>query len=72
MEATVHLLAGLQQVRWVRQELPRLSLALSAASWDEVRYLTSFGLQVTVIGVFVLIVEQTESPGDRRLPPDGR
>ncbi len=60
MEATVHLLAGLLQVRWVRQELPRLPLALSAASWDEVRYLTSFGLQVTVTGVFVLIVEQTD------------
>ena len=60
MEATVHLLAGLLQVRWVRQELPRLPLALSAASWDEVRYLTSFGLQVTVTGMFVLIVEQTD------------
>ena len=29
MEATVHLVAGLLQVRWVRQELPRLPLALS-------------------------------------------
>ena len=53
----MHLLAGLLQVRWVRQELPRLPLALSAASWDEVRYLTSFGLQVTVTGLFVLIVD---------------
>jgi O-antigen/teichoic acid export membrane protein len=60
MEAMVHLLAGILQVRWVHEELPHLSLAMSAASWDEVRYLTSFGLQVTVTGVFVLIVEQTD------------
>lgn len=60
MEATVHLVAGLLQVRWVRQELPRLALDLRSATWDEVRYLTSFGLQVTLTGIFVLIVEQTD------------
>jgi O-antigen/teichoic acid export membrane protein len=60
MEATVHLIAGMLQIHWTRQELPELRLSPSLVSWAEVRYLTSFGLQVTITGLFVLIVEQTD------------
>jgi O-antigen/teichoic acid export membrane protein len=60
MEAIVHLLAGMLQIRWTREELPGLRLTPSSVSWGEVRYLTSFGVQVTVTGMFVLIVEQTD------------
>ena len=60
MEASVHLIAGMLQIRWTRQELPGLRLCPSLVSWAEVRDLTSFGLQVTVTGLFVLIVEQTD------------
>jgi O-antigen/teichoic acid export membrane protein len=48
------------QIRWTREELPGLRLTPSSVSWGEVRYLTSFGVQVTVTGMFVLIVEQTD------------
>lgn len=60
MEALAHVAAGVLQVRWVWQELPSLRLGLRWASLDEARHLTSFGLQVMVSGIFVLIVEQSD------------
>jgi O-antigen/teichoic acid export membrane protein len=60
MEAIAHLAAGVLQVRWVRQELPALRLSLRAVSAQEAHALLRFGAQVTLGGISVLIVEQTD------------
>lgn len=60
MEALAHLAAGVLQIRWVRQELPSLQLSLNGVRLQEARDLLGFGVQVSLAGIFVLIVEQTD------------
>lgn len=60
MEATAHLAAGALQILWVRQELPGLRLRAADVCMQEARDLLAFGVQVTLAGVFMLVVEQTD------------
>jgi O-antigen/teichoic acid export membrane protein len=60
MEAIVHLLAGLLQVRWVRQELPHLAISWQAADRTHARALVGFGGAVLAMNLCSLIIEQTD------------
>jgi len=60
MEAVVHLLAGVLQIMWVRKEMPLLRVSIRAVRIREAHDLLAFGVQVTLAGIFVLIVEQTD------------
>lgn len=60
MEAVVHLLAGVLQVRWVRQELPDLRVAWRFADREHARALVGFGGTVLVMNLCALVIEQTD------------
>lgn len=60
MEATAHLLAGVLQIRWVRQELPDLRLSWVAADREHARGLVGFGGAVLLTNLCALIIEQTD------------
>jgi O-antigen/teichoic acid export membrane protein len=60
MEAIAHLAAGLLQVRWVRQELPTLTLSWRLADRTHARILLGFGGTVLAMNLCALIIEQTD------------
>jgi O-antigen/teichoic acid export membrane protein len=60
MEAAVHLLAGMWQVRWVRQELPDLHVSWHSADRAHVKALVGFGGTVLVMNLCALVIEQTD------------
>ncbi len=59
-EATIHLVAGLFQYRWVSQELPDLKLSWKLANIDVARKVVGFGGALLAIGLCSLIIEQTD------------
>jgi O-antigen/teichoic acid export membrane protein len=60
MEATVHLLAGLVQVRWVYAELPGLQLSWRAVDATIAQSLVRFGLSLLALGLCALAIEHTD------------
>jgi O-antigen/teichoic acid export membrane protein len=60
MEAIAHLAAGGLQIYWVRRELPMLRLGILNVRARHAIDLLSFGIPVTLAGIAVLIVEQTD------------
>jgi O-antigen/teichoic acid export membrane protein len=60
MEAIAHLAAGLLQVHWVRQELPRLTISWRAADRGHARALVGFGGAVLIMNLCSLVIEQTD------------
>jgi O-antigen/teichoic acid export membrane protein len=59
-ETAVHLLGGVLQWKWVREDLP--ALALTAANLDgrTAWHLVSYGASLLVLGLTVLVIEQTD------------
>jgi O-antigen/teichoic acid export membrane protein len=60
MEAIVHLSAGLLQYRWVREELPSLSLAWRHVDASLAGPLLSFGGTLVLTNLCSLVIEQTD------------
>jgi O-antigen/teichoic acid export membrane protein len=60
MEATAHLLAGVLQIRWVRQEVPDLRLSWRDADRRNARALVGFGGAVLLTNLCALVIEQTD------------
>lgn len=60
MEALVHLAAGILQITWVREELPNLRIDARHIRSSEAKSLLAFGVQVTLSGIFILVIEQTD------------
>jgi len=60
MEAVAHLFAGLLQVRWVRQELPALTLSWRLVDRAHARVLVGFGGTVLAMNLCSLVIEQTD------------
>ena len=59
-EMTVHLLAGVLQIRWVYQELPTLSIARRHVNRADASRLLSFGGTLMLINICSLLIEQTD------------
>lgn len=59
-EMTVHLLAGVLQIRWVYQELPSLSIAARHVSRADAGRLLTFGGTLMTINICSLLIEQTD------------
>jgi O-antigen/teichoic acid export membrane protein len=60
MEAVVHLLAGVLQIAWVRQELPDLRVSWRAADRRHMRLLVGFGGAVLAMSLCSQIIEGTD------------
>jgi O-antigen/teichoic acid export membrane protein len=60
MDAALHLLAGIPQVRWVRRELPDLSVGWRHIDSRLGRRLVAFGGVLLLTGVCSLVIEQTD------------
>ncbi len=60
MEAAAHLLAGVLQIRWVKQELPALRIAWSLANQTHATAIVGLGGTVLAMNLCALVVEQTD------------
>lgn len=60
MEALAHLLAGIFQYRWVREELPELALGWRHADRSMAGPLLSFGGTLMATSLCSLVIEQTD------------
>lgn len=60
MDAALHLLAGIPQVRWARQELPGLELRWRYVDRALVGHLTTLGGALLLTSVCSLVIEQTD------------
>ena len=59
-ETAIHLLGGLLQWRWVRDELPDLALTAGNLDARTAWQLVSYGASLLVLGLTVLVIEQTD------------
>lgn len=59
-EMSVHLLAGILQIRWVYQELPDLSISSRYVTRTDAGRLLTFGGTLMVVTVCSLLIEQTD------------
>jgi O-antigen/teichoic acid export membrane protein len=60
MELSVHLLAGILQIRWVYQEIPGLQLTWRLVNRHEGIRLLSFGSAMLAVTICSLVIEQTD------------
>jgi O-antigen/teichoic acid export membrane protein len=59
-EMTVHLLAGILQIRWVFDEIPDLRLSWRLVNRTDTARLLSFGGAILAVTVCSLVIEQTD------------